>query len=72
MRQRTIPETVRLLGGTSKTFLGWPLAWFEPCDYSQADGLVNRDGTLSLAGHSGYHIAIRMKADKRKRAGWNI
>lgn len=63
---------VRQLGGDSKEFYGWPLSWFEPCGYLDADGVVDKDGTLGNADHGGFHTAFRMRDDKRSKAGWPL
>jgi hypothetical protein len=68
---RWLKRLVMQLGGNETSFYGWPLSWFEPCEYySDADGVVNQDGSLGNPDHSGYYATFRMRDEKRKKAGW--
>lgn len=66
------PSDGRLVAATNtKTFMGYPISWFELCDsYLEADGVVNRDGTLGLPDHGGFALCFRMRDEKRSVAGW--
>ena len=54
-----------------KTFFGYPISWFDECDsYLNADGVVNKDGTLGLPDHGGFILCFRMKEEKRELEKW--
>ena len=54
---------------SAKTFYGYPIEWFEKCDYLNADGHIEKDGTIFIDGGGGQ--PIRMMNRYRKEVGWN-
>lgn len=66
-----LSRLVSRLGNKKTTYMGWSLAWFELCEYYDADGVLDMDGRLALPDHSGYLVAFRMRDEHREKAGWN-
>ena len=74
-KSRALTESILNTGletsTTEKTFFGYPISWFDECDsYLNADGVVNKDGTLGLPDHGGFILCFRMKEEKRELEKW--